>query len=158
MPTTESGLTPKQQRFVEEYLIDLNATAAARRAGYLGTYAALRVTASNLVAKPNVRRAIEKAFRARQRRTQIDGDEELRHAQRMSRNPDLPPSVAQKYHESVLRFVCTPPALQLQIESREELRIAVEVNRAVEEVPEVIDADDIGRAARRAARRLAAPG
>lgn len=27
-------MTPKQQRFVEEYLIDLNATAAARRAGY----------------------------------------------------------------------------------------------------------------------------
>lgn len=28
------GLTPKQQRFVSEYLLDLNATAAARRAGY----------------------------------------------------------------------------------------------------------------------------
>lgn len=28
------GLTPKQQRFVEEYLVDLNATAAAKRAGY----------------------------------------------------------------------------------------------------------------------------
>jgi phage terminase small subunit len=28
------ALTPKQQRFVEEYLKDLNATAAARRAGY----------------------------------------------------------------------------------------------------------------------------
>lgn len=27
-------LTPKQQRFVEEYLVDLNASAAARRAGY----------------------------------------------------------------------------------------------------------------------------
>lgn len=27
-------LTPKQQRFVEEYLVDLNATAAAKRAGY----------------------------------------------------------------------------------------------------------------------------
>ena len=27
-------LTPKQQRFVEEYLIDLNAAASARRAGY----------------------------------------------------------------------------------------------------------------------------
>lgn len=27
-------MTPKQQRFVEEYLIDLNATAAAERAGY----------------------------------------------------------------------------------------------------------------------------
>jgi len=30
------GLTPKQQRFVEEYLVDLNATAAAVRAGYRG--------------------------------------------------------------------------------------------------------------------------
>lgn len=28
------GLTPKQQRFVEEYLVDLNATQAATRAGY----------------------------------------------------------------------------------------------------------------------------
>lgn len=28
------ALTPKQQRFVEEYLIDLNATQAAIRAGY----------------------------------------------------------------------------------------------------------------------------
>lgn len=27
-------LTPKQARFVQEYLIDLNATAAAKRAGY----------------------------------------------------------------------------------------------------------------------------
>lgn len=27
-------LTPKQEKFVEEYLVDLNATAAARRAGY----------------------------------------------------------------------------------------------------------------------------
>jgi phage terminase small subunit len=29
-----ANLTPKQQRFVEEYLIDLNATQAAIRAGY----------------------------------------------------------------------------------------------------------------------------
>ena len=27
-------MTPKQQRFVEEYLVDLNATQAAIRAGY----------------------------------------------------------------------------------------------------------------------------
>lgn len=30
------NLTPKQQRFVDEYLVDLNASAAARRAGYKG--------------------------------------------------------------------------------------------------------------------------
>jgi len=29
-----SGITPKQQRFVTEYLVDLNATQAAIRAGY----------------------------------------------------------------------------------------------------------------------------
>ena len=29
-----TGLTPRQQRFCQEYAIDLNATAAARRAGY----------------------------------------------------------------------------------------------------------------------------
>jgi phage terminase small subunit len=30
----EPGLTPKQERFVQEYLVDLNATQAAIRAGY----------------------------------------------------------------------------------------------------------------------------
>lgn len=33
MPRTQK-LSDKQQRFIEEYLVDLNATAAARRAGY----------------------------------------------------------------------------------------------------------------------------
>ncbi len=33
MPT-QKPLTPKQERFVQEYLCDLNATAAAQRAGY----------------------------------------------------------------------------------------------------------------------------
>lgn len=29
-----AGLTPKQQRFIEEYLVDLSAAGAVRRAGY----------------------------------------------------------------------------------------------------------------------------
>lgn len=33
-PTSKSGLTDKQRRFVEEYLVDLNATQAAIRAGF----------------------------------------------------------------------------------------------------------------------------
>jgi hypothetical protein len=32
-PTKKPKLTPKQKKFVNEYLIDLNAAAAARRAG-----------------------------------------------------------------------------------------------------------------------------
>ena len=34
MNATNGGLTPRQQRFCQEYAIDLNPTAAARRAGY----------------------------------------------------------------------------------------------------------------------------
>ena len=34
MNNTNGGLTPKQARFAAEYLVDLNASAAARRAGY----------------------------------------------------------------------------------------------------------------------------
>ena len=49
-------LTPKQQRFVEEYLIDLNATQAARRAGY-SEKTARQIGTENL-AKPAVQDAI----------------------------------------------------------------------------------------------------
>lgn len=44
-------MTKKQKRFVEEYLIDLNATQAAIRAGYKpdSAYAVSGVTASRIV-------------------------------------------------------------------------------------------------------------
>jgi len=42
-------MIPKQQRFVEEYLVDLNATKAAKRAGYTGKH--LRSTAYQLLHK-----------------------------------------------------------------------------------------------------------
>lgn len=48
MPTTRP-LTPKQERFVIEYSKDLNATKAARRAGYKGK--CLNRTASQLLGK-----------------------------------------------------------------------------------------------------------
>lgn len=67
-----ADLTPKQQRFVEEYLIDLNATQAAIRAGYSERTAAA-IGAENLI-KPNIAKAIQEAFDARQERTQVDAD------------------------------------------------------------------------------------
>jgi len=51
-------LRPKQQRFVEEYVIDWNGTQAAIRAGYSERSA--RVTASRLLTKANVKVAIER--------------------------------------------------------------------------------------------------
>ena len=65
-----ANLTPKQQRFVEEYLIDLNATQAAIRSGY-SEKTARDIGCENL-AKPNIAKAIEEAQNKRQEQTQID--------------------------------------------------------------------------------------
>ncbi len=51
------ALTAKQQRFVEEYVIDFNGTRAAIRAGYSEDSAAL--IASQNIRKLHIRRAIE---------------------------------------------------------------------------------------------------
>lgn len=55
-------LTAKQQRFVDEYLIDLNATQAAIRAGY-SEKTAKDIGCENL-AKPNISAVIEDALDA----------------------------------------------------------------------------------------------
>lgn len=65
-------MTPKQQRFVEEYLIDLNASAAARRAGY-SARTADAIGRENL-GKPTVAAAIAAAQNQRSERTRIDAD------------------------------------------------------------------------------------
>ncbi len=65
-------MTPKQQRFVEEYLIDLNATQAAIRAGY-SENAAKEQGYENLT-KPHIAEAIAEAMAARSERTKIDAD------------------------------------------------------------------------------------
>ena len=71
-----ANLTPKQQRFVEEYLIDLNATQAAIRAGY-SEKTANEIGAENL-AKPSIAKAIQDAIKERSERVQIDADYILR--------------------------------------------------------------------------------
>ncbi|AJX00547.1 terminase small subunit [Burkholderia gladioli] len=65
-------LTPKQQRFVEEYLLDLNGSAAARRAGYSERTA--NEQAVRLLANVSVQSAIAAAMAARSERTKIDQD------------------------------------------------------------------------------------
>ncbi|HEU4457777.1 MAG TPA: terminase small subunit [Methylibium sp.] len=55
------GLSPKQERFVAEYLIDLNASAAYRRAGYEATGNAAEVNGSRLLRNAQVRAAIDAA-------------------------------------------------------------------------------------------------
>ena len=75
MPRTQ-GLTPKQQRFIEEYLVDLNATQAAIRAGYKAK-TARQAGAENLT-KPDIREEIRKRRKAQRKRTRITADKVLR--------------------------------------------------------------------------------
>lgn len=64
-----ANLTPKQQRFVEEYLIDLNATQAAVRAGYSEKTAG-QIGEQNLK-KLEIKKAIQEAQNNRSERTEI---------------------------------------------------------------------------------------
>lgn len=66
------AITPKQQRFAEEYLIDLNATQAALRAGY--SEATAPEQASRLLKNVNVRAMIDERMAARSQRTEITAD------------------------------------------------------------------------------------
>ena len=60
-------LTEKQQRFVEDYLIDLNATQAAIRAGYSAKTADQQ--GSRMLANVKVQQAISVAMAERSKRT-----------------------------------------------------------------------------------------
>lgn len=66
------ALTAKQEQFVKEYLIDLNATQAAIRAGYSEDTA--RVIGPENLSKPAVQAAIQQAMEERSKRTGITSD------------------------------------------------------------------------------------
>ena len=66
-------LTPRQRRFCEEYLVDLNASAAARRAGYSVT-TAYSIGQENLK-KPEIATEIQRRMEARSKRTEITADQ-----------------------------------------------------------------------------------
>ena len=77
-------LTDKQKRFVEEYLVDLNATQSAIRAGYSEQTA--YSIGQRLLKKVEVQEAIQQAQNKRSERTQITQDEVIR---RLIENVDI---------------------------------------------------------------------
>lgn len=70
------ALTDKQRRFVDEYLVDLNATQAAIRAGYSTKTAEQQ--ASRLLSFVKVQKAIQERMQEREARTEITQDMVLR--------------------------------------------------------------------------------
>ena len=67
-----AAMTPKQEAFVREYLVDLNATQAAIRAGYSKRTA--HVIGHENLTKPEIAAAIETAMNERAKRTEITAD------------------------------------------------------------------------------------
>ena len=65
----DGNLTDMQAKFVEEYLVDLNASAAAKRAGYADPAYGRR-----LYTKVHVKKAIAKRRAQRQQRTEVTQD------------------------------------------------------------------------------------
>ena len=70
------ALTPKQRLFVAEYLIDLNATQAAIRAGYSRNRA--DAMGHENLRKPEIAQAVQGAMKAREDRTEVTQDRVLR--------------------------------------------------------------------------------
>jgi phage terminase small subunit len=79
-------LTAKQARFVHEYLVDLNATQAAIRAGYKPKNAA-QTGAENLK-KPQIQAAIQEAREAREKSSMITAEWVLKEISKIAENPE----------------------------------------------------------------------
>lgn len=107
-------MTPKQERFVQEYLIDLNATQAAIRAGYSPKTA--QEQSSRLLSNAIIRDAVAKAQGKRTERTELTQD-----------------WVLGRLVENVERAMTARPVLDSEGESIGEFRYEGNVaNRALE--------------------------
>jgi len=65
-------LSPKRAAFVREYLIDLNASAAARRAGYSARTSDR--TGYDLLRNPEIQAAVQTALQERAQTTQVTAE------------------------------------------------------------------------------------
>lgn len=75
-------LTPKQKAFIDEYLVDLNATQAAIRAGYASRTA--NRTGTRLLSNVVIAAKIQAALEARSKRVQVEADDVLRELKRIA--------------------------------------------------------------------------
>lgn len=107
---TDKKLTPKQQMFVKEYLIDLNATQAAIRTGYSEKTA--QEQASRLLSNVIIKNEIQKHMDKRSEKTGIDGIRVLAEIECMAfydpadyinvKSPEDIPSLTEKARRAII--------------------------------------------------------
>lgn len=79
--SAKEALPPRKAQFVQEYLIDLNATKAAIRAGYSAKTA--QAQSSRLLSNVMIQEAIQEEMRQREARTGITQDRVLKELYRL---------------------------------------------------------------------------
>lgn len=102
MVVAESKLTAKQQRFCDEYLIDLNATQAAIRAGYSKKTA--KVIATENLTKPAISEYIEKRMAEKEAELIASQDEVLKYLTSVMRR-EYVENIVVTVSEEITRFV-----------------------------------------------------
>lgn len=115
----EKKLTAKQQRFCDEYLVDLNATQAAIRAGYSEKNA--RNIASENLAKPNIKEYVEKRMKEKEDALIADQDEVLKYLTSVLRGESRASVVVV---ESTGDFMSEARELQKAPDEKERLKAA----------------------------------
>lgn len=74
----KAGLTPRQERFIHEYQVDLDGPAAVLRAGFKATARSAAQKACHLLAMPAIRDAIAAGKKVQAQRLEVKADDVLR--------------------------------------------------------------------------------
>ncbi len=113
------ALTARQQRFCDEYLIDLNATQAAIRAGYSAKYA--NTNASKLLQITAIKEFIQNRMAEKESHLIADQDEVLKYLTRVMRGESQSSVVVV---ESTGDFMTQAREMQKAPDEKERLRAA----------------------------------
>jgi phage terminase small subunit len=120
----DKKLTAKQQRFCDEYLIDLNATQAAIRAGYSKKTAG--VIATENLQKPNIRDYIDKRMKEKEAALVADQDEVMRYLSAVMRR-EMTESVVVTLSKEETKYVPDSNGTMRKQTKKEEIPQVVEI-------------------------------
>jgi phage terminase small subunit len=135
MPKPGSGpLTKKEQVFVQEYLIDLNAARAARAAGY--SEKTSNVKGAQLLQKPRVQLAVQQSMAERAKRTEISQDSVL---SRLDNIGDVDPALCYNEKGQFHSIHDIPPEIRKCIKSIKVFEEFDGVGRDREKIGEVVE-------------------
>ena len=113
-------MTNKQAAFVNEYLTDLDATNAAKRAGYSDPN-----YGRQLITHPNVKRAIDDALVENAKRARITADEVIDGLAGIAQDPDATTSARVRAYELLGKHLGVQFTDTIKHEGQERIRITL---------------------------------